>query len=469
MKALIVLATISLAILGYTYGFVSTQMGLFPHAILDEAWKAARAYKYAWEQSLTPPTFVANVEDPTVAGALPVIDVLDETAVADSDGLFLMQGGWYRLTSHCPEYGCAAWLMDRRGEIVFTWPMKENVPWEELPDREGFAIFENIYPTGIQLLESGDLILAYQGRNTFPFGIGIARLDQNGDVVWKSDRAVHHWLEMGDDDLIYAPAHRLLDSPYRIGDTNKLLTCDEGKIYDDLVLVYDLDGNIQEEFSLLEVLVNSGYPGLLRGTVAPCDPLHLNYIDVLEAADAGEFPDADAGDLLVSLLSIDTIALIDRDTRRIKWISSGQVVAQHNAVFYKDNKIMAFDNQGGHHRRGGSRLVTIDLATQELETLYPTDDVPPDERFYTRAAGHFMLSDDKRRALISLTMDGLVHEHDLETGQIIWKYDNVFDMTVHPDTAENGNLDNYSRYQTGGTYYVGRPAFLDSIRQVRNQ
>ncbi|MEO1189165.1 MAG: hypothetical protein AAFW60_08830, partial [Pseudomonadota bacterium] len=123
---------------------------------------------------------------------------------------------------------------------------------------------------------------------------------------------------------------------------------------------------------------------------------------------------------------------------------------------------IVFDNQGGHYRRGGSRIATIDMASGELETLYPTDDVPLDERFYTRQAGHFVLSEDNDRALTSLTLDGILKEVDLRSGEIIWEYENIHDMTDHPDTADDGNLGDFTRFQTGGAYYVDRPTFLDT-------
>ncbi len=468
MYPVLIVAAMALAVLFYSFGFVSTKMGLFPSTYLDDAWRAARAYKEAWEESRTPPAFVSNVDASSLEGSVPVIRSLGETPSDGQSDLILMQGGWYRLTSHCPDYGCLAWIMDRDGEILHTWPIKENVPWERLENVGGFATFENIYPTGLQLLDNGDLIVAYHGRNTFPFGIGLARIDRNGDLVWRSDRGVHHWIDLGDDGLIYAPAHRLLDSPIRIGETNNMLRCEDGRIYEDLVLVYDLDGNVLEEISIHDAMVDSGYVGLVRNTVEPCDPLHLNHVEVLDADRADEFPPAKAGDLLVSLLSLDAVALIDRDTHAVTWVDVGKTIAQHNALFYENGKIIVFDNQGGNYRHGGSRIVTIDMGTGALDTIYPTDDVPPDDRFYSSRAGHFVLSDDNQKLLMSLTMDGIVFEIDLEAGRILWEYDNIFDMTQNPETAENGNLGDFARFQTGGAYYVGQPAFLDIARRAGN-
>ncbi len=469
MRLLIALAAVSFAILVYIFSFVSVQMKLFPTPYLEDAWRAARAFKEAWEEGQTPPTFLENVDSSEVDGPTPITLKLDPSLEGKDDDLILMQGGFYRLTSHCPEFGCVAWVMNREGEILHTWPIKENVPWETVEGVEGFNTFENIYPTGMILLDDGDLIIAYHGQNTFPFGIGIARLDRNGDLVWKNDRGVHHWLDLGDDGLIYAPAHRLLDSPLRIGDTQKLLRCDDGKVYDDLIIVYDLDGNIVEEFSVLESLVDSDYVGLIRGTTDECDPLHLNHVEVVDQDMAGLFPPAEPGDLLLSLLAIDTVVLIDRETKAVKWIDSGHVIAHHNPLFYKEGEIILFDNQGGHHRRGGSRIGVIDMESETFETIYPPEDAPLDEEFYSWAAGHFVMDDAKERLLLALTFDGTVREIDLESGEVLWEYDNVFDMTTHPAMVENSSVSDYARFQTGGAWYVGRPGFLDTSDTQRDE
>ena len=112
-------------------------------------------------------------------------------------------------------------------------------------------------------------------------------------------------------------------------------------------------------------------------TTAPCDPLHLNDVRVLNGKDALEYPTLSPGDLLISIRNLNTVAVMDAATTRIKWIASGLTIRQHAPSYLGANSILVFDNLGGPAEKGGSRLVKIDLASHAVATLFPRASTPP--------------------------------------------------------------------------------------------
>jgi hypothetical protein len=366
------------------------------------------------------------------------------------------------LMDFCPELGCLAWLMDRSGTIYHTWPIDPGVQWGET--LSGFPRPEDINPVGTHVYDNGDLLVTFQGRNTFPFGVGIAKFDKEGKLLWKKEINAHHWFDIDDNGLIYLAAHRLIDSPLDLGTADLgQITCEENKIYEDFIVILDPDGEVVEEFSLLSAFLDSGYAGMLERTRGECDPLHLNDVRVLKAVDAEAYPDFAAGDLLVSTNSLNAVAILDRDSRRIEWLTSGMMIAQHNPRFAGDGRILVFDNGGGTRieGKGGSRIIEIDTASEGFRTIFPKPDSSPSLDFYTRVAGHFDLDRARSRALVTLSLQGRLLEVDLKTGDVLWEYVNIHDIGEYLQSNGQDASSPHVLFGLHSSYYVGRPAFLD--------
>ena len=92
---------------------------------------------------------------------------------------------------------------------------------------------------------------------------------------------------------------------------------------------------------------------------------HLNDVEPLPAAWAAQFPLFKAGDLLVSLRNMNMIAVIDPQTKLVKWQLSGLFVQQHDADFLPNGHLMVYDNQGGDPACGGTRILEIDPSPAE--------------------------------------------------------------------------------------------------------
>lgn len=447
---------VGICFLSYLYGVFSTRFEVFPYRPVREAFVAGRALYELWQDKLAgKPIHVLWFES-----EMPTPEVLNERAGQE---LVLVSGGPYALMSHCPELGCLAWIMDRDGAVRHVWPIDPEEPWAELAQVRGFEV-EDIVTRGVYVYDNGDLLVSYDARNTFPFSMGMAKFDKDGKLIWKNDALIHHWAFVDDQGFIYAPGHRLIDSPVKLGDTMYTIDCERETIYEDLIVVMNPDGEVIREISVLDSLIDSNYFGLIiLNHVDSCDPLHLNEVVLLTEEDASSYPGLSAGDMLISMNAINALAVLDRDTAKVKWLVAGKTSKQHNPRFVGDDGIIALDNRGGPIEKGGSRIVKMNLGSEEFETLFPRSDTPPDVDFHTDVSGFIDLSEDRSRALVSLTMQGRALEIDLRSGDILWQYDDVHDVS---SIVEAGSDQRYARFGLNGVRYVGNLGFLsDTVSQ----
>jgi hypothetical protein len=458
------LFVLGLGFLSYLYGVVSARFGLFPYEIVRDAWDGGRALQEVWAEEFTEmPPGSLSFEAQSVKMSAGVPDRVPEPGRE----LILMTGGPYMLMSECPELGCLAWIMDRAGTIYHTWPVDRAEPWGDMGRARGFSQIDDTYPEGLHLYDNGDLLVSYQVRGTFPYSVGLAKFDKNGKLLWKSESFTHHWFYVDENGMIYAPSHEIIDSPLAIPDTNKQLVCTQGKIYRDTIIVLSPEGKVSGRIPLLQMLFESDYRGLVILTQDSCDPLHLNDVRLLTKEDAPAYPELAAGDMLVSLRNLNTMLVLDGKTARAKWAASGLTLRQHAPRFFGANSILAFDNEGGPLEKGGSRIVKIDLASRRMSTVFPRADTPPELNFFSEIAGHIDLDANRSRALVSLTMQGRVLEIDLATGQVLWEYDHVHDVSGYMESTGQGMDQRFARFGTTGAYYVNGASFLvDDVEQA---
>src|SRR5262249_2074565 len=100
------------------------------------------------------------------------------------------------------------------------------------------------------------------------------------------------------------------------------------------------------------------------------DPLHTDSVKVLRRAVAAKFPLFQAGQVLLSLRNRDTVAVLDRPTRRVVWAAQGIWQAQHDATFLDNGHLLVYDNLGS---RRGTRILEYDPQTQAFPWGYTND------------------------------------------------------------------------------------------------
>jgi len=461
-----ILPVCALCFLSLVYGALSVHLGWWPSASIQNAKNAAVALLATQDEELGRnwPTSMERIEtsghtEPTVIDHLPGVG-------SDEDLIFVL-GGQQQLKSHCPENGCLGWIMDKDGTIRHVWDIGPNLTWEDLEHIEGFSRASNIYAVGAHPFANGDLLVTYQGRNTYPYGVGMAKFDKDSNLLWKKENFAHHWIAVDAEGFIYAPVFSPLDAPVQLGQSVLQISCNGGTLQEDVIAIMDPDGNEVDRISILQSLVDSDYLGLVFQAIHSdrplpldyneCDPIHLNDVQVISEADAATSPHLTAGDLLVSLRSTNTVAVIDPKTKLITWQSSGRTVLQHSPRYMGDNTILVFDNLGDSATRGGSRIVRINMSTHAAETIYPRDGNIDTTAFVSSTAGYIGLSSDRKTALISLTRQGQTVEIDLMNGNRLWEFLNIHEVDGVADTGNDEST--VARFATKTVSYLDKADF----------
>ena len=426
-----------LMFLSFAYGIATANKELFPYSILLQA----RTATVAWLEVLgvgAPNQFVLPGLETFETGVPPHPVIKNVAAgVISDDEVILMTGGPYEHLDLCPQFGCLAWLMTRDGDILHTWEVNLEELWSDVTGFHGLPENRGFFPIGLLLDDNGDLVVTFQAKRTFPYTVGIAKVDVQGEILWKKFDYSHHWPGRDQQGRIFTPATRIVDSPLSIGNTPTKLVCGSGKIYEDLVRVFSPVGELLWEVSMVEALANSQYSGVLSATRDACDPIHLNSIEVASPEIAQQVAGVSAGDLLVSMRSPNAVFVMGQEDGEIKHAVVGRTIGQHSPRFLPDGRILVFDNQAGDEADGGTRVIRLDLNTGELDDVFPgpaTEGVAP---VFTATAGHIDLSDDGTRALVSLSHQGRVVEVDVASGKVLWEYDKVFD--IGPFLEKEGN------------------------------
>jgi hypothetical protein len=76
------------------------------------------------------------------------------------------------------------------------------------------------------------------------------------------------------------------------------------------------------------------------------DPMHTNSVQVLTPELAPRFPQFKAGQVLISVRNMNTIAVVDPTAGTVVWAAQGPWKAQHDAQFLSNGRLLIFDNLG---------------------------------------------------------------------------------------------------------------------------
>jgi hypothetical protein len=416
---------------GSTYGYFVHRSELFPYGVLQEAsaaYKAARAQSRRQE----PTSFLAYVPG---AGHRPSATRI---AAEQPDDWILVTGGPYEFLEECPRFGCLAWIVDRDGRVIHHWETDLEELWRNASHVVGRTDPASFKWIGAELLRDGSLIVAFHNDRAFPEGAGLAKFDRDGKLVWRSsDQHVNHWFTFGPDGTIYAPGHSILDTPAPLGATQHRLICERVKAQTDHVAIIDADGNVRERIDVIDLLVANGYAGLVRLTKNDCDPLHLNFVQYIDAGTASRLAGVEAGDLLLSLRNINTLLIFSPRTRTIKWIETGRYIEQHSPRFLADGSLIVFDNTGGDRRFGGAQILREQIGKQESAVIAPRAAVPLGTEFSSEYAGNIAVGPNGDRLLVALTTLGEILEIDLASGTPLWRYRKTFAADGYPGAARD--------------------------------
>lgn len=440
---------LSLCGASFAYGHLATKRNWFPMPVLYKAKDAASAYLDI-EAAGDPPGLVRYAD----GHEGPEVRRLNDRAENDA---ILVTGGFFEQPQICPQHGCLAWLMGRSGEILHTWEVDPNAIFtaKELSAHSGFPKPENLNVQGIDMTADGGLVVTLQGRNMFPYYVGVVRLDYEGNIVWKYADFSHHWpTVLSNGDIAIPKAEILQPVPDVVADTAMPSECEGAvsAIYQEGMRIRGKDGQAIREIKFEDLLISNDLKGLIYAVRDDCDPYHINGIAELNENAARQIPGAEPGDLVVSLRSPSALLIVDRTDDTVHHVISGPMVAQHSPVVFADGRIAVFDNLGGEPSQGGSRILAFDLAQGTHEVLFPRPGGY--NKLSSSAQGSVRLSDDGSRALIGETLNGRLIEVDLTTGQLLWELENFTSLALFNKRAVSPSKHQTALMNTQGADYV---------------
>ncbi|HWN40822.1 MAG TPA: arylsulfotransferase family protein [Thermoanaerobaculia bacterium] len=251
--------------------------------------------------------------------------VVEHDAAAVSPGLNLY------LSGHAAE----SVLLDRRGRTLHRWRYPLRRLWPELASDPGMAKLE--YWRRVWLFPNGDLLAIYEG-------LGIVKLDARSNVLWSRRGGFHHDLQVLADGRIW-----VLDRERREG------------MLEDFVTVLDPRGRVVRRISLLRAFERSRFAPLLGRMEQAGDVFHTNTLEVLDDR-------VRKGNVLLSVLKLDALAILDPDREEIVWAATGSWRRQHQPTMLDDGSLLLFDNLG--LGGGRSRVIEIDPRTLAVRWQY---------------------------------------------------------------------------------------------------
>lgn len=421
----------------FAYGVAVGVYQIFPYKLIDRAHTALLALIEAEKQKSF---FVEPIRDELRARLRGDTLVTIHDPAKSFDGLTFF-------TAFTGD-GFTAELVDMEGNSVHQWSRPFSEVWPNPKHVEFTADDDVIDFHGAHLYPNGDVLFNYTGGN-FPYGGGLAKLDRNSDIIWTLDRNTHHDIDVVSSGKIYALAHNYLrTSPLGLSTTIE-------SYYDDVVLIINADGTVEEEISILQAIRDSDFRGLLslnyRDTediAAPRerleDPFHVNTVEVVEADTASAFNFLNIGDIIISIRNINTIAAIDGQRKIVKWALTGPFIRQHDPDLSPAGTIFVYDNRGHRGPGGASRILEINPATQAIEWSYTGDDAAP---FFSASRGKLQLIENGN--VLFVEPDGGRMVEVTRDKEIVWEFANRLEVARGIDVTDKvGLITQAERYAT---------------------
>lgn len=250
-------------------------------------------------------------------------------------------------------HGPEATLVAMDGRVLHKWSksFEEAFPGRKVSKKKGQGIHH--WRRAI-LLEDGGVIAIFEGH-------GIIRIDKDSNLVWANPTRAHHDAHVLPDGRVYT----LTRVAHMVPEVNP-----EHPVLEDFIIV--LDGKTGEErlrVSVLMAFQTSEFREIwLSSPRRKGDVMHTNAIEVLDGRLAAVHPAFEAGRVMISMRTLDALAVVDLESGKVVWAHVGSYKKQHDPRSLDSGRILLFDNRGAGET--SSRILELDPSTGELEVIY---------------------------------------------------------------------------------------------------
>lgn len=241
----------------------------------------------------------------------------------------------------------AAFVMDMTGRVLHKWQYAVEDVWPDVPRTIHSTFWRRAYA-----FPNGDALAIFEG-------IGLLKLDKDSRLLWSFKGGCHHEAFVAPDGRIYVLTRGARIEP-RINPSRPILP--------DAITILGRDGERLADYPLLEMFEKSEYASLLDGMRTYGDVFHTNSIYVFDGSMENQWPPFKQGNVLISMLKQNAIAIVDLERKEIVWAATGGWKRQHDPTLLPGGSIMLFDNQG--RPGGGSRVIQIDPHSKRITWQY---------------------------------------------------------------------------------------------------
>lgn len=306
------------------------------------------------------------------------------------------------VSGHAPE----AILIDMSGALRHRWSCSFA---SAFPDRAEKHNVRTQMWRRAHLDPDGRLLAIYEGN-------GLVALDSDSNILWAYPGAAHH-------DVDVTPEGRVL---VLTREAHLVESVNPNKpVLEDFITELDENGQELSTLSVLDCLVNSKWADCLDRVRAHAgDILHTNTLTWLDGRHTQRHPAFARGNLLISLRSINLLAIIDPVAHKVVWAMKGSWRLQHQPVLLDSGNMLLFDNGTPGARR--SEILEFDPLTGEEFWSYRA---PTKDTFYSKSCGSCQRLPGGT-TLITETDYGRAFEVD-SLGEIVWEYISPFRAGDH--------------------------------------
>ena len=394
--------------IAFAVGFMVREFKLFPYQVYAEALKGFEKIRHSGSKRL--PWYYTRARKP-----LP-------DAANDSDEI---NPGLTFITRIGKERQLSADIIDLQGNSVHQWGVDWFELWPDaahLPEKDIPREQPGTHIHGAVVMENGDLIFNFENK-------GLIRLNRNSEVVWRLPYMTHHSIHRHDDGNLWVSGRKIHNR--RISRLPHLYP----PFYEDTILVVSPEGKILKEWNIADILQDNGYKGLLYlGTLNNDSTALRGMTDIFHLNDVEPFSDQfkegffTRGDVLVSLRNINTVFVFNSETNKIKYMSIGQFVRQHDPDFIDGDTFSVFDNNNNSAIKKELRQSRIVVVSAKDNTHNVYFEGSAERPFFTHIMGkHQWLPNGN--LLITDSISGRGFEVNQEK-EIIWQYINYVDEGV---------------------------------------
>ena len=303
------------------------------------------------------------------------------------------------LNLYCSGHGPEAILTDMNGKQLHRWRYHITGIWEK---KYNPLSPHHLFWRRVHLMENGDLLAIFEGH-------GLIKIDKNSRLLWDYPGNAHHDLFVMPEGKIYVLTRKaVLDTRYN--ETEPILK--------DFIVILSPRGKEIRRVSVLKCLENSTYAPVLEKMKKTGDILHTNTIEVLKGRLAHRSPAFKKGNVLISILYLDLIAVVDMEKESVVWAMSGMWKRQHQPTVLDNGNMLIFDNQFGSDPVV-SRVLEFDPFTGKIRWEYRGS---KDSPFYTGDCGSCQRLPNGN-TLISETNSGRAFEVAPDK-TIVWEFFN---------------------------------------------